>query len=346
MTTTNPVDVRHVSNAPGDPATLLNLARTGCVWFEMPGRTHIELGGADRAKFLHNFCTNDIKGLPTGNGCEAFITSIQGKILGHVFVYADPDVLTLASVSGCAEKLLRHLSRYQITEEVTFQDRTADWSSLFLVGPAAASVLSQLLGGPIPVLPEADLGNIVFAFEGSEVRIRRNDWLGLPGFEITVNTAATSDLVLRLRTFAPQAGNEVFEFLRISAGFPWYGVDLSDANLAQEAARTGQTISFRKGCYLGQEPIARIDAMGHVNQEVRTLRLETPLPPVPGTELFPLADPSKSAGRVTSSAAAPDGSGAVCLALVRRGHEGHGKRLLVGSGAEATAGVVLGIESA
>ncbi|MCY2965695.1 MAG: hypothetical protein NT069_19035 [Planctomycetota bacterium] len=215
-----------------------------------------------------------------------------------------------------------------------------------MVGPTAARVLPQILGGPVPAFPDVDLGNTVVAFEGGEARIRRNDWLGLPGFEITVDAVAAAGLVQRLLPCAPQAGSEVFEFLRITAAFPWYGVDLSDANLAQEAARTGRAISFRKGCYLGQEPIARIDAMGHVNQEVRALRLETNVAPVPGTELFPLADPSKSAGRVTSSAAAPDGSGAVCLALVRRGHERKGTRLLVGSGPEANAGVVLGIESA
>ncbi|MCY2965694.1 MAG: hypothetical protein NT069_19030 [Planctomycetota bacterium] len=127
MTTTNSVDVPRVSNAPGDPATLLNLARTGCVWFEMPGRTHIELRGADRAKFLHNFCTNDIKGLSTGNGCEAFITSIQGKILGHVFVYAEPDVLALASVPGAPVTVPDHRRGHISGSDLRLEQPASGW---------------------------------------------------------------------------------------------------------------------------------------------------------------------------------------------------------------------------
>ena len=89
------------------------------------------------------------------------------------------------------------------------------------------------------------------------------------GYLVSAAAEALDDFAATLiRAGAVRAGAAVFNSLRIAAGFPQYGIDLSDANLAQEANLTAQAISFAKGCYLGQEPIARIDAMGHVNQQI------------------------------------------------------------------------------
>src|SRR5258708_28131531 len=95
-------------------------ARTGAATFDLAGWTQVDLTGNDRARFLHNFCTNDIRSLTTGNGCEAFITNVQGKVLAHVFVYAASDKLRLVAAPNCAGAIVRHLSRYQINEDVTF----------------------------------------------------------------------------------------------------------------------------------------------------------------------------------------------------------------------------------
>jgi folate-binding protein YgfZ len=105
--------------------------------------------------------------------------------------------------------------------------------------------------------------------------------------------------------------------LRIEAGLPIYGVDLTDENLAQEAARTGDVISFTKGCYLGQEPIARIDAMGHVNRELRSLRISGDSIPSPGARVFSDAAGSAAAGTVTSAAFSFGSNSPVAMALLR-----------------------------
>ena len=112
------------------------------------------------------------------------------------------------------------------------------------------------------------------------------------------------------------AGGAVFEALRIEAGFPLYGVDISEDNIAQEAGRTKQAISFTKGCYLGQEPIARLDAMGHVNRELRGMRLAEG--PVPRGQT-PVFDESgaQQVGTITSAAMSYADNKPVALAMLR-----------------------------
>ena len=97
-------------------------------------RTQIELTGDDRAVFLHNFTTNDIRGLQPGQGCEGFTLDVRGHIVGHLLVFCTPHSLVLDTVPGQAEKLVRHFDRYLIRERVEFHDRTDDWSELLLAG--------------------------------------------------------------------------------------------------------------------------------------------------------------------------------------------------------------------
>lgn len=313
-------------------------ARQGAALFEIPSAIHLTLAGKDRQKFLHNFCTNDVRGLTTGTGCEAFITNVQGKVLGHVFIHALPDALWLTGIAGNSEKLLAHLSRYQITEDVEFADRSATVSTQFVVGPLARDLVAGLLTGDSP---QNDLEAVEFSFHGSTVGLFRNDLLGVPGYILVAAHEVASDLRNELIAgSARPAGSEAFEAMRIEAGFPLYGIDISDANLAQEVARTGRAISFTKGCYLGQEPIARIDALGHVNQELRGIQLVADPVPAAGSEVVTTDDPKRVIGRVTSAALSSADDRPVALALVRRGFESPGQPVAVRTGDVPVAGQV------
>src|ERR1700737_4100619 len=103
-----------------DPQQAYTAARTGAAVFDLTGWTQVELAESDRAKFLHNFCTNDIRGLTPGRGCEAFITNVQGKVLAHIFVFCGESLLHLESAPLSAERIIAHLSKYQISEDVEF----------------------------------------------------------------------------------------------------------------------------------------------------------------------------------------------------------------------------------
>ena len=296
-------------------------ARSVAVVLDLSDHTHLELTGADRARFLHGFCTNEIKALKPGQGTEAFITNVQGRVLGHIFVFATESSLWLDTVAGQSDRLVKHLSRYQITEDVSFANRSDEWAELLVAGPQAMEIVSKTTAHASPTNHLDHVAAPGVLSDAAALQVRRFDILGVPGFLLLAPRESLPKLTaLVVAAGARSAGPDVFESLRIEAVWPQYSRDISDENLAQEVNRTKQAISFKKGCYLGQEPIARIDALGHVNQELRLIRLPASCPPPAGSELFSIDNNQKAIGRVTSSAIdfANDG-GAVAMAYVRRG---------------------------
>ena len=270
--------------------------------FDLSGRTQIELTGTDRAKFLHGFCTNDIKRLEPGQGCEGFLPNIKGKVVGHVFVFATETSLWLDTVSGQADTIISHLDRYLIREDVQFVDHSADRGELLVTGPHAAQLLMLDEGLP-------PYGHVARESFGQPFAIRRVDLFNSPGSLISLPRAGVETMKSSLLAVGCVAGSgELFESLRIATGFPKYGIDITDENLAQEVARTPQCISFTKGCYLGQEPIARLDAMGHTNRELRRVRFASTSQPTPGAKLL-AAETDDEAGVLTSVAPLPTATG-------------------------------------
>lgn len=270
--------------------------------YDLSDRTQIEITGADRAKFLHGFCTNDIKSLLPGQGCEAFLTNIKGRVLGHLFVFATPTSLWLDTVPGQETAIIAHLDRYVIREDVNLTGKSKERGELFVTGSHAA---------PLLMLDEglAMYGNVTREAFGNPFDVRRVDMLNQPGFLISGGSECLQTMRQSLTAIGCINGTaEEFEARRIEAGFPVYGRDISEENLAQEVARTRQCISFTKGCYLGQEPIARLDAMGHTNRELRRIAFGPGCHPATGTILL-AADNDDEAGVVTSVAPVPDAEG-------------------------------------
>ncbi len=292
---------------------LLKSAIDGAALFSLPGRTQIEISGADRASFLHNFCTNHIKGLSTGQGCEAFVTSIKGRILFHVLVFAAADSLWIETEPGQGPDLIAHLERYIITEDVQLADRTGELGQLYFSGSGAEGLLSQTLATPWTLLPNPSQTLL------AGVLVRKFSFGSAPGFSLVVPHTALDEWRLKLiAAGAVEAPNELFEALRIEAGFPKHGVDLTEDHLAQEANRTKLAISFTKGCYLGQEPIARIDALGHVNRSLCGVVTDEQVAFPVGSEVFATRDAPAPAGHLTSSAVWPLTNRGIGLGLLRR----------------------------
>lgn len=286
-----------IPTATTSPTDQFSQARDVVLVFDVSDRTQIELTGADRAKFLHGFCTNDIKRLEPGQGCEGFLTNIKGRVVGHIFVFATATSLWLDTVSGQEAAIVSHLDRYLIREDVQFVSHP-ERAELFVTGPHAAQLLMLDEGLP-------PCGHVARESFGQPFDIRRVDLFGSPGFLISLPHTALETMKSSLLAVGCIAGSsDLFESLRIAAGFPLYGIDITDENLAQEVARTSQCISFTKGCYLGQEPIARLDAMGHTNRELRRIRFAPGGQPTPGTKIL-AADTDDEAGSLTSVAPLP-----------------------------------------
>ena len=291
-------------------------------------RTQLELRGADRASFLHNLCTNDIRGLQPFAGCEAFITNIQGKILGHVLVFSGPDSLVIETVPAQGQKLRQHFEKYLIREKVEIEDRSNEWAQWLVAGAQAEEVLRKALSHG--ELPTHCLESQVATISQTPIWLRRIDFAGPIGFLVDCRRGDHAHVGSLLHDAgAKRCGHEAFEAVRIEVGFPFFGRDIHENSLPQEVARDRRAISFKKGCYLGQETVARIDALGHVNRTLVGLRyLASEVPQVGATVL----GGDEPVGNVTSASWSPKFNSPLALGYVRRGFNTTGTRLASGAG--------------
>ncbi|MCG8586219.1 MAG: hypothetical protein MI757_16045 [Pirellulales bacterium] len=320
----------------GDPEREYHAAMSEALLFDLSDRAQIEMTGKDAQQFLHNFCTNDITPLEPGQGCEAFVTNLKGRVLAHVFVFVADDSVWIETTARAEETLLTHFDRYLISEDVQLRSRTEQFGELYLTGPTSGDKLSPL---GIQSEPLGLLEQTITHHGDRIVVVRRVDVVREQGFLLSVDRTRLVSLWKELtKSGVLPGGAQAFHALRVESGFPLDGLDLSDQNLAQEAARTRRAISFTKGCYLGQEPIARIDALGHVNRELRGLRLSSLPPPEIGDGI--LAEDGRKIGVITSSAVVPGDDRPIALGYVRSSHVKPGTVVLVRVGDQETNATV------
>jgi folate-binding protein YgfZ len=289
---------------------------------DLSARTRIELTGRDRASFLHNMCTNEIRKLPVGAGREIFLTDARGHVLGHGFVYELEESLVFDTVPGQAPRLMTHLDRYIIREQVELHDRTSEWFEFLVAGPRAVEILTELTGEPPP---QELLTHGVAQLAGKPVTVYRIGLVHAPSFAVVGSTEDAAPIWEAIeRGGAWPCGFTALDTLRIEQGIPYFGLDITEKNLPQEVGRDASAISFTKGCYIGQETVARLDALGHVNKQLVGVRLEGPQVPKPGLELN--AD-EQVVGQVTSAAFSRQLGAPLALAYVRRGNNAPGSKL-------------------
>jgi folate-binding protein YgfZ len=278
-------------------------------------RGRLWVRGDDRARFLHNLTTNDIKALKPGAGCEAFVTSPQGRTLALVTVHALGDALLVRTDPGVLATLMPHFLKYGALDSVEFEDSSARTDEVHLTGEGAAGLLSERSPGAVPA---DDLDIVQAEAGGRAVWVIAESPLGTPGWTLIGE---------ELRRSIPEGSwltEAEMEARRIEAGTPEFGKDFTEANLPQEADRNARAISFVKGCYLGQETVARLDALGHVNKILRRLIFET-ADPVPGGAV--LESGGKAVGTATSTAYSPRVQTVVGLGMVRTSHAQSGTEL-------------------
>jgi folate-binding protein YgfZ len=303
-------------------------ALTGSIGLaELPGRAIIAVKGADRAHILHSFSTNDVKGLRVGSGCEAFITSSHGKTVGHVLVFCEADQHLIDTTPGQAAALIAHFDRYVITEDVQFVDRTAAFTDLLVAGPQATEMLATLSGAN----PPAELlAHSPVTIAGRAVVVRRVEYAGPIAYFVQAPAGDAAAVIAALADAgAVRCEPAAVESARLEAGMPLFGLDITPENLPQEVARDAQAISFTKGCYLGQETVARIDALGHVNRLRVGLKLDGKDTPPGGTILLAI---DQQVGYITSAAWSPRLNAPLAMAYVRRQHAKKGSTLSFLSG--------------
>jgi len=287
------------------------------------------VAGPDRAKFLHNLTTNDVKRLPVNRGCEAFVTSPQGKALAYVKILACADAILVCTDPGGLVLALPHFQKYGVFDDIILEDRSETTFEFHLAGPRAEELL-RLAGCHLP--EPGELAHVATTVADCPLLVIRESPTGHPGLTLIGAKSGAAKVAGLLRTQGNGLGLaeldlESFEVLRIEAGTPVFGRDVTEKNLPQEIGRDAQAIDFVKGCYLGQETVARLDALGHVNQILKGLLLAPQsTPPAPGSVV---EAEGKRVGFVTSSAVSPGWDAPVALAMVRTSHARAGASLLV-----------------
>jgi folate-binding protein YgfZ len=321
----------------GDPALEYEAARDDVGLCTRPWRVLTRVGGNDRATFLQGLLSNDVVGLAAGSGCRALFLDNKGHVRADLDVWADEDSLVLGSAADVAEGVLPDLRRYVLAADVVFEELDEQQAVLGVIGPQAESLLGAVGAGE---LPDAAQGHARAVVAGTDVRIARTLSLGDTGFEVHVPSPAIDDVWQALEAAAGDAtpayiGWQAAEAVRIEDGVPYSGREITGEEFPQELG-LDRAIDYDKGCYLGQETVARIHYRGQVNRLLRGFK--TSVPAHPGAAL--LAG-EQSVGRVTSVADSPRW-GPIALGFVRREEaaEGTGVSVRLDDGTVGAATVV------
>jgi folate-binding protein YgfZ len=297
--------------------------------FDLAGRGSVALSGKDRASFLHGLVTNDVKRMTPGQGCAAAFLTPKGKLLAECVVLCEEERLVLDTPPELAATVETLLRKYLVFNDVTIANETEETHVFHVAGDAAGNVVEDSLRrsighGEATRLPGNLHASVAaqFTFEenppgaaaGGAVRIVRENRTGIEGCDLRVPSSLSTEISSSLLSAGARLESaERLDSLRIAAGIPRWGAELTEAVLPDEAGlRERGFISENKGCYVGQEIVARIKTYGHVNRRLVRLSVSGGLP-VPGDAVF---FESEKAGTLTSVAVAAGGG--VALAFVRR----------------------------
>ncbi|MEM1424696.1 MAG: hypothetical protein AAGH64_11935 [Planctomycetota bacterium] len=320
--------------------------RRGCALFDMTQRATVRVTGADRVEFLNNMVTQELKGIAPGTSTKSFWLSRKGRIDADLRVVHTEDATWFDCDTLCAARTVESLSGYLFSEDVELADVTAERHRLVLAGPTAPRVLAAL-GAEAPDVVDT---NTHATIAGAGVVIDRHDDTGSPTFDLHLrvedlpavyDAIAQVDESLRVK----RAGWHAYNIARIEAGTPLYHLDFGPDSLPAESGVLRDRVDFKKGCYLGQEVVARMDALGHPKQILRGLRLPAARHPDPehqpttGAPVLPTDSDEKVVGGVTSSTRSPMlGDDVVCFAQIKWKHaEAHNRvRVMTGAGTSET----------
>ena len=334
--------VRHF----GDTLAEYEAVRAGVGVAERGDRARIRMWGKDPAKMLHGMITNDLLKAPEGQGVYAAMLTAKGRMLADLRAFRrDPAEVLIEIPREALAGTVEHLRKFVPPMFARWGDVSDEVGELGAYGPNAAALVERVLGVDVSLMAEDGFREVEFG--GVAVMVAGTRYVGYePGFDLFAPAAALPALWAALLEPADLGARPVglaaIETLRIEAGRPRYGAELTEEVIPTEAfeetGMMGRAISFTKGCYTGQEVIVRIAHRGHVNRHLRGFLLGDGPAPAAGTPIF-RADTGKEAGRLTSVAFSPMMGQAVALGYARRELE-PGAEVRIGAADGAAAKLV------
>ena len=306
----------------------IQAVRRGSGLFSLSERGILEVRGGDAERWLNGMVSNDVTRLVPGterSGCRALLLTHRGRIVADLQVLRVADGFWLDLDRAHVAPVRERLSKFVIADDVLLTDRSDDLARLGLEGPQSAAVFGAAFDAPLTLAQDAceerrhgDLGFVAarFGFSGEDA------------VQFVVARSEVASLHARLAAAVPApviASPESLEVLRIEAGRPLLGRELSEEILPPEA-RLESAVSYTKGCYTGQEIVARLRSRGHVNHLLVGLRLAGAHPPAPGTRIHAQG---REIGELTSATRSPH-VGVIALGFVRVGFDEPGTEVSVG----------------
>jgi folate-binding protein YgfZ len=289
--------------------------RQGVGFADLSARGKLRITGRDRVEWLHNIVSNTVKTLQIGEGNYGTFLTNRGKMLGDYRLLVRPDALYLDTEPEVKETLPAAMERFLISEDVEI-DRVHDAYAMWGVfGKKSAETLGRVFGVELPPLPL--YGSTEIVFEGHPLLVSRQNRTGELGFDIWSPVSVKGRVKEALTAAGARLiGEEALEVLRVEAGIPRYGVDMDEEIIPLEA-RLDHAIHYGKGCYIGQEIVARMHYRGHPNKLLMPLRFEGTTPPPPQTDIYPEPNAEKRNGWVTSAVFSPTLHAVVGLGYIR-----------------------------
>lgn len=316
----------------GEPEAEYAAIRKAAALVDQPQRGVLELTGKDRLAFLNNLLTNQTwdkaakRGLEAGQGVYAFFLGKNGRIVADMSVIERSDRTLLEMDARLVEPVRAAFDKYVFGEQVKMADRVADLRQIAMHGPNALSILREAAGSEVKEL--TPLGSSEIQLYGVPVILWRDDPCAVPGYHLLIETGDVERVWTSLlehigksaelghRPLRP-VGWAAFNATRVEAGRPIFGIDFDDSVLPHETGQIARAVSFTKGCYLGQEIVARMQARGQFARQFVGIRMSDDSLPIAGALVYD--DNDNQVGGITSSTVSPLlSNAAICLGIVKK----------------------------
>lgn len=288
-------------------------------------RTIIEITGKDRADWLHNLTTNSVRELNTGDGNYSFAANVQGRILFDMNVLVDADRILLDIDRRWVERAQEHFNKYIIMEDVTLANWSESFGRLTVIGSQAVEVLASMTESNLTAA--AQLQIVRASIAGQDVLLFKHDDIGISAVDLAVPQNAMAGIwdAIQSDSVAP-IGYAAIDAIRMEFGIPWPVTEIHDDVLPAETGLFDRAVSYRKGCYLGQEIIERMRSR---NVQAKKLVIMTcDAAPENLAETNILSD-NKSVGVVTSACPSPMNGKTIAMGYVRSESADTGQELIL-----------------
>jgi folate-binding protein YgfZ len=304
--------------------------RQSCAVLDLSFRSRLVLTGGDRARLLNGQVTNNVKDLPAGEGCYAALVTNKGRMQSDLNIHILPEEILLDFEPGLTAAITERFDKYIIADDVQVIDAAPHYGLLSVQGPQAWEAIERT--GLNFVRSEKNFQSRSLQHETlGEIYCMSLPRIGTCGFDLFVPVNSLEPLAEQLLTAATALGGRAggwraLEAARIEAGIPRFGAEMDETNLPPEAGIDARAISYTKGCYIGQEIIARIRTYGQVAKALRGLRFTEGELPKPGDKLI-FGD--KEVGSISSALASPALAAHIGMGYVRRERNQIGTELKV-----------------